>query len=69
MNVQIQSTPANQVTQNTNYNLSHMKLISKSGTPPYVVPHSVGGGWEGDGVPPARGWHATKLHQQHRSTI
>lgn len=47
---------------NTLCKASYMTLISTSGTQPYVVPYNVGGEWEGDAVPPARGWHATKLH-------
>lgn len=46
-----------------------MTVISTPATPPHVVPHNLRGKWEGDALPPARGWHASKLHQQHGTTI
>lgn len=54
---------------NTTCKVSYMTVISTPATPPHVVSHNLRGKWEGDALPPARGWHASKLHQQHRTTI
>ena len=56
-------------TNHTSCKVSYMTLASSSDTRSHVVPYNLGGEWEGDAVPPARGWHVTKLHKQHRSTI